>query len=89
MKLVLSESATAGVDAIAERIALVSTTRALEYLNAITKALQALTVFPASYPVADPRKDKALRKRVFQNLTIILYKFDNETVYVEAILDAR
>lgn len=88
--LVYSEEAIKGLERIAAYIsAEFSQARALKYLTDLSTVLEGLTMLPASYPIADKAKDPALRKLTFQKLTVVLYTFDNTSVYIEAVLDAR
>ena len=44
---------------------------------------------PLQYPFYDELRGKRYHKAVLQNLTVILFTFDDEQVMVEAIYDAR
>jgi plasmid stabilization system protein ParE len=61
--------------------------RGKRYLKELLAQLSYVTLFPAQYPFLD--RDSNTHKCVFQSLTIILYRFDDTTVYIDDICDAR
>jgi plasmid stabilization system protein ParE len=88
--LIYTQTARSGMFSIADYIAKeVSLERSFRYLYELEEVLEHLCTLPESCPLIDPLFDATLRRKVFQKHTIILYTFDSNTVYIEAVLDAR
>jgi len=59
------------------------------YYKNLSKVLSNLEVLPATSPLADRNRDVSLRRKVSKRLTVILYRFDDDFVYIENVVDAR
>jgi plasmid stabilization system protein ParE len=59
------------------------------YFRDFEIVLSSLAENPAMYPLLDKKNNSKVHKCVFKKLTIILYRFDYETLYIHSILDAR
>jgi plasmid stabilization system protein ParE len=62
---------------------------AQKYEVGLETLLQSIDNFPAQFPLLDKDQDANLRKCVFQKHTILLYVYDDDTLFIEAIHDAR
>lgn len=87
--LVLSTKAIDGIHQIALYIRQTSFEQAVQYQKGVRSSMDLLLPFPESCPLADGLRDSSLRRKVFNKRTIILYTFDEEHVYIEAVRDAR
>jgi plasmid stabilization system protein ParE len=59
------------------------------YQNGLEDILELIRHTPAIFPLLHKEKDAHTHKCVFQSLTIILYRFDDTTVYIDDICDSR
>jgi plasmid stabilization system protein ParE len=89
LRLVITPAAQLGIDAISDYISETSIERAKQYVDELEESMDVLCSFPASAPLANPEVAPGLHKKVFQKLTIVLYKYDEKALYILAVRDAR
>ena len=87
-KLILSSDALDEIDRIAAYIAEVSYNKAMSYEQDLFTGLRQLLTFPESAEKVKIQ-NRSIRRYVFEGNTIVLYRFDDEAVYIESVHDAR
>jgi plasmid stabilization system protein ParE len=88
-ELIYSDEANDGINLIIDHIGQVSISKAEKYFDALNAVLEELIHLPLSRPALLSGNNQEVRKLVFRKLTVVLYRVDDEFIYVDQVYDAR